>query len=90
MGVLVTEEIAAFLAGMPPLWIELPSMGVLPRPTNGSPGFPAPSSDVMAGIRLLKDRGLPLKLKDHGCHRKQTRDLGNERYVEEDLASSSV
>jgi len=84
-GVLVTEEIAAFLAGMPPFVIEITLYGRTPETYERITRVPGSFERCLRGIRLLKDRGLPLKLKTMVVTVNKHEIWEMKRYVEEDL-----
>jgi radical SAM protein with 4Fe4S-binding SPASM domain len=84
-GVLVTEEIAAFLAGMPPFVIEITLYGRTPETYEQITRVPGSFERCMRGIRLLKDRGLPLKLKTMVVTVNKHEIWEMKRFVEEDL-----
>jgi MoaA/NifB/PqqE/SkfB family radical SAM enzyme len=84
-GVLVTEEIAAFLAGMPPFVIEISLYGSTPETYERITRVPGSFERCLRGIRLLKDRGLPLRLKTMVVTVNQHEIWEINRFVEEDL-----
>lgn len=84
-GVLVTEEIAAFLAGMPPFVIEITLYGRTPETYERITRVPGSFERCMRGIRLLKDHGLPLKLKTMVVSVNKHEIWEMKRFVEEDL-----
>lgn len=84
-GVLVTEEIAAFLAGLPPFVIEITLYGRTPETYERITRVPGSFERCMRGIRLLKDRGLPLKLKTMAITLNKHEIWEMKRFVEEDL-----
>ncbi len=84
-GVLVTEEIAAFLAGMPPFVIEMTLYGRTPETYERITRVPGSFERCMQGIRLLKDYGLPLKLKTMVVTVNKHEIWEMKRFVEEEL-----
>lgn len=62
-GTLITERIADFLAEHPPFDIEITLYGRTKATYEALTGVPGSFDKCLRGIRLLLDRGLPLKLK---------------------------
>ncbi len=62
-GTLVTERIADYLAEWRPFAIEITLYGMTKQTYERLTGIPGSFEKCMRGIRLLRDRGLPLALK---------------------------
>jgi radical SAM protein with 4Fe4S-binding SPASM domain len=71
-GILVNEKIADYLHDFPPFAIEITLYGRTKETYEALTQIPGSYNRCMRGIRLLMDRGLPLKLKTVGtttnCH----------------------
>jgi len=71
-GILVNEKIADYLREYPPFAIEITLYGRTKETYEALTQMPGSYDRCMRGIRLLLDRGLPLKLKTVGtkinCH----------------------
>ena len=71
-GILVNEKIADYLREYPPFAIEITLYGRTKETYEALTQLPGSYDRCMRGIRLLVDRGLPLKLKTVGtktnCH----------------------
>jgi radical SAM protein with 4Fe4S-binding SPASM domain len=62
-GTIITEQIADYLAEWPPFGIEITLYGRTRETYEALTGVPGSYDRCLRGIRLLKERGLPLKLK---------------------------
>jgi radical SAM protein with 4Fe4S-binding SPASM domain len=62
-GILINERIADFLVSQPPFAIEITLYGRTQQTYESLTQLPGSYERCMRGIRLLLDRGLPLKLK---------------------------
>jgi radical SAM protein with 4Fe4S-binding SPASM domain len=62
-GTMITERIADFLAAHPPNMMEITLYGRTKATYEALTGIPGSFEKCMNGIRLLKDRGIPLNLK---------------------------
>jgi radical SAM protein with 4Fe4S-binding SPASM domain len=62
-GIVINEQIADYLAEWPPFAIEITLYGRTRETYEALTAIPGSFDRCMRGIRLLKERGLPLKLK---------------------------
>jgi radical SAM protein with 4Fe4S-binding SPASM domain len=62
-GTMITERVADFLADLPPFDIEITLYGRTKATYEALTGVPGSYERCLRGIRLLRERGLPLKLK---------------------------
>jgi len=62
-GILINEPIADYLADWPPFAIEITLYGRTKQTYEALTGIPGSYERCLRGIQLLRDRGLPLKLK---------------------------
>jgi radical SAM protein with 4Fe4S-binding SPASM domain len=62
-GIVINEQIADYLAQWPPFAIEITLYGRTRETYEALTAIPGSFDRCMHGIRLLKERGLPLKLK---------------------------
>ena len=62
-GTIMTEEIADYLAEWPPFAIEITLYGRTRETYEALTAIPGSYDRCLRGIKLLKERGLPLKLK---------------------------
>ena len=62
-GTILSEEIADYLAEWPPFAIEITLYGRTKETYEALTAIPGSYDRCLRGIRLLKERGLPLKLK---------------------------
>jgi radical SAM protein with 4Fe4S-binding SPASM domain len=87
-GILLTEEIADFLAGAPPFTIEITLYGRSSETYERITQVPGSFERCMRGIRLLTERGLPLKLKTMALTL-NLHEIGDmKKFAEEDLGIS--
>ena len=62
-GILINERIADYLLEFPPFAIEITLYGRTKKTYEALTGIPGSYERCLRGIELLRDRGLPLKLK---------------------------
>jgi len=87
-GILLTEEIADFLADAPPFTTEITLYGHTAETYERITQVPGSFERCMRGIRLLKERGLPLKLKTMALTL-NLHEIGDmKKFAEEDLGIS--
>jgi radical SAM protein with 4Fe4S-binding SPASM domain len=84
-GILITPEIADYLAQWPPFAIEITLYGRTPATYEGLTGIPGSYERCLRGIHLLKARGLPLKLKTVAVTLNQHEIWDMQRFAEEEL-----
>jgi len=84
-GTLITERVADHLAQYPPFAIEITLYGATRRTYEALTGIPGSYDRCMKGIRLLKERNLPLKLKTVPTTVNQHEVLEMKRLAEEEL-----
>lgn len=84
-GILINEKIADYLREYPPFAIEITLYGRTKETYEALTQMPGSFDRCMTGIRLLLDRGLPLKLKTVGtkinCHEV----IGMREFAEQEL-----
>jgi radical SAM protein with 4Fe4S-binding SPASM domain len=85
-GILVNKQIADYLNEYPPFGIEITLYGRTRETYERLTGMPGSYDRCMRGIRLLLERGLPLKLKTVGTsiNKHEVREM--RRFAEEELA----
>ena len=88
-GTQITTAIADYLVEWPPFSIEITLYGRTRETYERLTRVPGSFDRCMRGIRLLKERGLPLKLKTVAVtiNRHEISDM--QRFAEEELGSSS-
>jgi radical SAM protein with 4Fe4S-binding SPASM domain len=84
-GTLITEKIADFLAEWRPFAVEVTLYGRTRQTYERVTGIPGSFRRCMRGVQLLRDRGLPLKLKTMVLTVNQHEIWELKRFVEEDL-----
>jgi radical SAM protein with 4Fe4S-binding SPASM domain len=84
-GTLVTTRVADTLAEWRPFAIEITLYGRTRETYEGLTRIPGSYDRCLAGIRLLKERGLPLSLKTVAVTTNQHEIWEMKRFVEEDL-----
>jgi radical SAM protein with 4Fe4S-binding SPASM domain len=84
-GILITPEIANTLADWRPFCIEISLYGCTPRTYEQVTGVKGSFERVMRGIHLLRERGLPLKLKTVVMSMNKHEIWETKRFVEEEL-----
>lgn len=84
-GILINEKIVDYLREYRPFAIEITLYGRTKETYEAMTGLPGSYERCLRGIRLLQDRGLPLKLKTVGtkinCHEV----MGMKQFAEQDL-----
>ncbi len=84
-GTIITEQIADYLAEWPPFAIEITLYGRTRETYESLTGIPGSYDRCLKGIGLLKDRGLPLKLKTVATSLNKHEIFAMKRFAEEDL-----
>jgi radical SAM protein with 4Fe4S-binding SPASM domain len=84
-GTLVTERIADYLAEWRPFAIEITLYGLTKGTYERLTGVPGSFDKCMRGIRLLRDRGLPLALKTVAVSTNRHEIPGMQRFAEEEI-----
>ena len=84
-GILINEKIADYLREYPPFGIEITLYGRTKETYEALTAAPGSYDRCMRGIRLLLDRGLPLKLKTVGTKVNKHEVEQMRRFAEEDL-----
>lgn len=84
-GILINEKIADYLREYPPFGIEITLYGRTRETYEALTAMPGSYERCMRGIRLLLDRGLPLKLKTVGTKVNKHEVEAMRRFAEEDL-----
>ncbi len=84
-GILVNEKIADYLREYPPFAIEITLYGRTKETYEAMTGLPGSYDRCLRGIRLLLDRGLPLKLKTVATSLNKHEVLEMRRFAEEEL-----
>ena len=84
-GTVITEKIADYLAEWPPFAIEITLYGRTKQTYEELTAVPGSYDRCLRGIRLLRDRGLPLKLKTVGTTINKHEVLSMKAFVEEEL-----
>jgi radical SAM protein with 4Fe4S-binding SPASM domain len=84
-GTLITAASADYLAQLPPFAIEITLYGNTRETYESITGVPGSFDRCLKGIRLLKDRGLPLKLKTMAIAQNKHEIFDMKRFVEEEL-----
>jgi radical SAM protein with 4Fe4S-binding SPASM domain len=84
-GILITPEIANTLAEWRPFSIEISLYGCTPRTYEQVTGVKGSFERVMRGVHLLRERGLPLKLKTVVMSMNKYEIWETKRFVEEEL-----
>lgn len=84
-GILINEKIADYLRDYPPFGIEITLYGRTKETYETLTGIPGSYDRCMRGIRLLRDRDVPLKLKTVGTsiNKHEVRDMRG--FAEEEL-----
>jgi radical SAM protein with 4Fe4S-binding SPASM domain len=84
-GILINEKVADYLVDFPPFAIEITLYGRTRETYEALTQLPGSYDRCMRGIRLLMERGLPLKLKTVGtkvnCHEV----IGMKEFAEQEL-----
>src|SRR5437660_4117646 len=84
-GTLITEEIADYLAEWPPFAIEITLYGRTRETYEALTAVPGSYDRCLRGIRLLQERGLPLKLKTVATSVNKHEVLAMKHFAEEEL-----
>ncbi len=84
-GILINEKIADYLQEFPPFAIEITLYGQTKETYEALTQMPGSYERCMRGIRLLLDRGLPLKLKTVGTSLNKHEVLGMKAFAEQEL-----
>lgn len=84
-GTIINEQIADYLAEWPPFAIEITLYGRSRDTYEALTAIPGSYDRCLRGIQLLKDRGLPLKLKTVATSVNKHEVLAMRRFAEEEL-----
>jgi len=84
-GTIMNEEIADYLAEWPPFAIEITLYGRTRETYEALTGIPGSYDRCLRGIRLLKERNLPLKLKTVATSINKHEVTSMRRFAEEEL-----
>jgi radical SAM protein with 4Fe4S-binding SPASM domain len=84
-GILINEKIADYLREYPPFAIEITLYGRTREVYEELTALPGSYDRCMRGIRLLLDRGLPLKLKTVGTRINRHEVLAMKEFAEQEL-----
>ena len=84
-GTIITEQIADYLAEWPPFAIEITLYGRTRETYEALTAIPGSYDRCLRGIQLLKERGLPLKLKTVATSINKHEVVAMRRFAEEEL-----
>jgi radical SAM protein with 4Fe4S-binding SPASM domain len=84
-GTIITEQIADYLAEWPPFAIEITLYGRTRETYEALTAIPGSYERCLRGIRLLKQRGLPLKLKTVATSVNKHEVVAMQQFAEEEL-----
>jgi len=84
-GTIITEKIADYLRDVPPFSVEITLYGRTKETYDALTAIPGAYERCLRGIRLLLDRGLPLKLKTVGTSINRHEIIGMREFVEQEL-----
>ena len=84
-GILINEKIADYLREFPPFAIEITLYGQTKETYEKLTQIPGSFDRCMRGIKLLLDRGLPLKLKTVGTSINKHEVIGMKEFAEREL-----
>ena len=84
-GTIITEQIADYLAEWPPFAIEITLYGRTRETYEALTAIPGSYDRCLRGIRLLKERGLPLKLKTVATSINKHEVVAMRRFAEDEL-----
>jgi radical SAM protein with 4Fe4S-binding SPASM domain len=84
-GTIITEQIADYLAEWPPFSIEITMYGRTRKTYEGLTSIPGSYNRCLRGIKLLKERHLPLKLKTVATSVNKHEVLAMRQFAEEEL-----
>jgi radical SAM protein with 4Fe4S-binding SPASM domain len=84
-GTIITEQIADYLAEWPPFAIEITLYGRSRETYEALTAIPGSYDRCLRGIKLLKERGLPLKLKTVATSINKHEVVAMQRFAAEEL-----
>ena len=84
-GTIINEQIADYLAEWPPFAIEITLYGRTRETYEALTAIPGSYDRCLRGIKLLKERGLPLKLKTVATSINKHEVMAMRRFAEEEL-----
>ncbi len=84
-GTVINERIADYLRDFPPFGIEITLYGRTQETYETLTGIPGSYQRCLRGIKLLMERGLPLKLKTVGTSINRHEVIGMKEFAEQDL-----
>ena len=84
-GTIITEQIADYLAEWPPFAIEITLYGRTRETYEALTMIPGSYDRCLRGIKLLKERGLPLKLKTVATSINKHEVMAMRRFAEDEL-----
>jgi radical SAM protein with 4Fe4S-binding SPASM domain len=84
-GTIINEQIADYLAEWPPFAIEITLYGRTRETYEALTAVPGSYDRCLRGIKLLKERGLPLKLKTVATSINKHEVMAMRRFAEEEL-----
>jgi radical SAM protein with 4Fe4S-binding SPASM domain len=84
-GTIINEQIADYLVEWPPFAIEITLYGRTRETYEALTAVPGSYDRCLRGIKLLKERGLPLKLKTVATSINKHEVLAMQQFAEEDL-----
>ena len=84
-GILINEKTADYLREFPPFQIEITLYGRTKETYEALTQMPGSFDRCLRGIRLLLDRGLPLKLKTVGTSVNRHEVIGMKEFAEQEL-----
>jgi radical SAM protein with 4Fe4S-binding SPASM domain len=84
-GTIITEQIADYLVEWPPFSIEITLYGRTKETYEALTAVPGSYERCLRGIKLLKERGLPLKLKTVATSINKHEVVAMRRFAEEEL-----
>ena len=84
-GTIISEKIAEYLREWPPFAIEITLYGRTKETYEALTGVPGAYERCLRGIRLLLERGLPLKLKTVGTSINRHEVIGMKEFAEQEL-----
>jgi radical SAM protein with 4Fe4S-binding SPASM domain len=84
-GTIINEQIADYLAEWPPFAIEITLYGRTRETYEALTAIPGSYDRCLRGIRLLKERGLPLKLKTVATSINKHEVVAMRRFAEDEL-----
>jgi radical SAM protein with 4Fe4S-binding SPASM domain len=84
-GILINEKVADYLKEYPPFGIEITLYGRTKETYEALTAMPGSFDRCIRGIRLLQERGLPLKLKTVGTTINKHEVIGMKEFAEQEL-----